>query len=296
MTAAHGWMAIALCLIGAPAAGDPPPVASSAAAPASTDDGPHFLVGVEVLRNRLHYRFENPSSFDTPFLVPHSFDQRYVADNVWATLTARYTAGVRWETSVGATPQRTGTGDDYDTFTDPDGSVIVSGTTGGVSVRSLRFSQEARFGPGRLQALVAYRFELDRFDFQLGHETVTRNGALEQAFDVTSPETTSSQVHEIAFGLSSTRRLAGAWRLSLTGDAAPVALGRLGVQLPDKYPGETLVFVAKALSASARMELVRGGHWPVAVRVEAGHAWSYGSAAELSRSQLGATVAIGHAW
>ena len=75
---------------------------------------PEVVFGVEVRRDRFQYHFENPSSFDTPFSVPHVFEQRYVADNVWAVLAVRYSAGLRWETSIGATPQRTATADDYD--------------------------------------------------------------------------------------------------------------------------------------------------------------------------------------
>jgi len=61
--------------------------------------------------------------------VPHFFEQRYVADNVWAFATARYRARVRWETSFGLTRRARATADDYDTFFDPDGTVWVSGTT-----------------------------------------------------------------------------------------------------------------------------------------------------------------------
>ena len=37
----------------------------------------------ERTRDRFHYRFENPSSFDTPELVPHEFTQTYWGDNQW---------------------------------------------------------------------------------------------------------------------------------------------------------------------------------------------------------------------
>ena len=46
--------------------------------------------GYEAHRDRLHYGFENPSNIDTPFLVPHRFDQIYVADNQWLSVSARY--------------------------------------------------------------------------------------------------------------------------------------------------------------------------------------------------------------
>src|SRR5438128_2972697 len=93
-----------------------------------------IVVGVEARRDRFTYHFDNASSVDTPFLVPHFFEQRYVADNVWLAATARYVAGIRWETTAGVTPPRTSTADDYDTFFDPDGSVVRVGTTGGMSI------------------------------------------------------------------------------------------------------------------------------------------------------------------
>ena len=46
-------------------------------------------VGYEVHRDRIRYRFENPSNFSTPFLVPHEFTQGYVADNQWLVVSTR---------------------------------------------------------------------------------------------------------------------------------------------------------------------------------------------------------------
>lgn len=67
--------------------------------------------------DRLTYRFENPSSFNTPELVPHSFRQHYEGDNHWLLLQATYGPGrMRWTTDVGVTPETTARGDDYDTF------------------------------------------------------------------------------------------------------------------------------------------------------------------------------------
>ena len=173
-------------------------------------------IGVEARRDRFTYHFDNPSSFDTPFLVPHFFEQRYVADNVWLTGSASYIAGIRWETSAGITPQRTATADDYDTFLNPDGTVFVSGTTGGISIRSLQVSQRgevARRGPAALVS--GYRLRLDRSDFHLGHKTVTRNGVVIEAVDVTA-RATSSQLHEFLFG---SRRPSPARSLGVSLDA-----------------------------------------------------------------------------
>ncbi len=257
-----------------------------------------ITIGLEADRDRFTYHFDNPSSADTPFLVPHFFEQRYVADNVWLVATARYVAGVRWETSGGVTPERMSTGDDYDTFFDPDGTVIVSGTSGGISIRSFRFSQQAAIArPGALRLVAGYRLRVDRSDFQLGHKTVTRNGVLVDATDVTTRETTVSQMHEVFVGAVLAHDLAPGWTLSIEGEAAPTTIGRLLVQLPDKYPGQDLVFVATVASANAHATLARRvDRWLIEISVDAGRTWSYQSDAALDRDRLGAGLKLGWFW
>jgi hypothetical protein len=251
-------------------------------------------VGIEARRDRFTYHFDNPSSIDTPFLVPHFFEQRYVADNVWLMGSASYVAGIRWETTAGITPQRTSTGDDYDTFFNPDGTVFVSGTTGGISIRSLRVSQRGEVARRGAAALVSgYRLRLDRSDFHLGHKTVTRNGVLIEASDVTTRETTSSQLHELLFGLTAAFDLRNRWGVSVDTEVAPVALGRLLVRLPDKYPGQDLVFLATVGTASSRATLTRRfDNWALAFSLDGGGTWSYRSTAALSRRVLGVRVAV----
>jgi len=265
--------------------------------PATPDDS-QFLVGVEAQRDRVRYHFDSPSSVDTSFLVPHFFEQQYVADNVWLVATARYTAGVRWETSAGAAPQRTVRADDYDTFFDPGDVVVVSGTTGDASMRSFRISQRADVGPvGPVQVSVSYRFRWDRFDFGVGHKTVTRSGMLIAASDDSSREMTDSQVHDVSVGFRAAPRLGGGWRLAVSGEAAPVTLARLLVQLPDKYPGQDLVFLAKAATTSARVALVRAGaRWPLELAMQVEHTWSYRSDAQLSRSAQSVALSAGRSW
>jgi hypothetical protein len=273
--------------------------AASAQDPAPLGDGRAQLrVGFEVRRDRLQYHFENPSSFDTSFNVPHFFEQRYVADNVWAVVAVRYAAGLPWETSVGATPQRTATADDYDTFFDPDGTVWVSGTTGGASMRSFRVVQKADIGRAGAVAFAAgFRLRIDRADFQLGHKTVTRNGTLLLAADVTSPETTSSQLREAFLSAAAVMNLGPRWRLSIDGEASPLSVGRLLVRLPEKYPGQDLVFAGRAFAGGARVTLARSHvRWPLELSLDAGRTWSYRSGARLSYDQLGVRAALGRAW
>lgn len=273
--------------------------ASAQEAAGATDDaGIQLHFGVEARRDRFRYHFDNPSTLDTPALVPHFFEQQYVADNVWAVVAVRFTAGARWEISGGATPQRTATATDYDTFLIPNGPVVVSGTTGGAAMRSFRFSQTVELSRVRTVHLVAgYRFRLDRADFQLGHKTVTRNGAVVLVEDVTTPEVTRSQVHELLIGIIAARDLDARWRVSLDADVSPTTVGRLVVTLPEKYPGQDLRFLASGLAGSARATLVRRHvRWPVDLSVDAGRSWSYRSTNRLSRDLLGVRLAVAKVW
>ena len=256
------------------------------------------LDGVEARRDRIRYHFDNPSSADTSFLVPHFFEQTYDADNLWLVAAARYTAGVRWETRAGATPQRTVRADDYDTFFDPGNVVIVSGTGGNASMQSFVISQLAEVGrAGLVHVSIGYRLRWDRFNFQLGHKTVSRNGVLVESGDITSPEMTDSKVHEFPVALRAQSAIGTAWRLALTGEVSPLTLARLSVQLPEKYPGQDLVFFAKVFSSSARVALMRAGErWPIEVAVQADHTWSYRPTERLSRSAQSVVLSAGRRW
>jgi hypothetical protein len=251
-------------------------------------------IGVEAQRDRFTYHFENPSSFDTPSLVPHFFEQTYKADNIWAVGRVNYTAaGVRWESFGGIAPSRDSTGTDFDTFFNPDGTVIVSGTTGGISIGSWRVSQRAEIARrNSFAAFTGYRLRVDRADFQLGHKTVTRNGALEEATDVTTREMTSSQLHEILAGFTASRPLGG-WTLTVETEFAPVAVGRLLVQLPDKYPGQDLVFLSKLGTGAGKFRVgPRRDGWSIAFEAEGGWTWSYGSANTLDRRVAGLGIVL----
>jgi hypothetical protein len=253
------------------------------------------IVGVEADRDRYTYHFDNPSTFDTAAPVSHFFEQRYNADNIWLTAAARYAAGVRWETSGGITPERRSTADDYDTFFDPNGTTIVAGTTGPNAIRSFRISQRADFvkvGPVIVSA--GYRLRIDHSDFGVGHKTIAVNGIVVSASDVTTPEMTSSQMHEIFAGAAWTTTLAPGWTLSLDGEAAPTTIARLVVQLPDKYPGQDLVFVATVAAANGRVMLQkRAANWIVELSAGAGTTWSYRSTASLSRNMAAARLSLG---
>jgi hypothetical protein len=274
-------------------------VSTAAGAQAPPDDRRlQLTVGVETLRDRFTYHFDNPSSFDTAELVPHFFEQRYIADNLWAVVTFDYVAGLRWQTSIGATPERTAIADDYDTFFNPQGVVWVSGTTGDASIHSLRFVQRVDIAhAGIVRIFGGYRLRLDRADFGLGHKTVTRNGVLAEAFDVTTPELTRSQMHEVLVGAGASKALNDRWALKLEGEFAPSALARLSVRLPAKYPGQDLVFLGKLMAGTAHVALIRRhDRWPIEMAIDAGQTWSYRASERLARQTLGARVAIARAW
>lgn len=232
-----------------------------------------LLIGAEYDHDRFTYHFDNPSIFDTTAPVPHYFEQRYDADNLWLVAAAKYTAGIPFETTGGLTPTRSSTGDDYDTFVDPDGTVIVAGTTGPISIRSWRLGQRADVArAGAVTVTSGYRLRVDLVDFGVGHKTIVRNGVVVSATDVSSPEHTASQVHEIYGGI----RAGG-----FAAEFAPITLGRLLVQLPEKYPGQDLIYYAKGATGSASYSLA----WSRLVfSVHAQHMWSYSSAAALHRT------------
>ena len=172
--------------------------------PESPPDGVQVRAGYEVHRDHFRYTFENPSNIDTDFPVPHSFTQRYVADNQWMFGSARYS--VRddvMQTEFAITPERQTPGSDLDTFYDPNHDVVVSGTSGDVMLRSLRFAQ---WSEGRLFGLpwrVGYLYRRDRSQFLPTDRIVTHSNPQSEARSPTfGHETTISQVHEIPIEVS----------------------------------------------------------------------------------------------
>lgn len=246
-------------------------------------------VGVEMRRDRIDYHFDNPSTFDTPDLVPHFFEQHYRVDSPWATTVIAYG---RWCTSVAAALPRTTTADDFDTFFDP-GATWVSGTTGPARARSFAVEQSRRVG----RVVLAYRFRFDAFDFGVGHKTVTRNGELISTSDVTSPEMTRSQLHQLVIAMPYSHAFGARWTLTGQLEALPVILGSLAVQLPQKYPGMTLRYLGGAVGAGGRLGASReAGLWRIAVDADAAGAWRLRQSAAVKLDALGLSVTIGRRW
>ncbi|MFN7980665.1 MAG: hypothetical protein U0Q11_02300 [Vicinamibacterales bacterium] len=185
---------------------------------------------------------------------------------------------------------------DYDTFNNPGGVVWVSGTTGDARVHSVRLDHAIDLGrTGAVSWSGGYQLQIDRASFLAGHRTDVRNGVLVSEQTVTTAEYTSAQRHNVFFSGAGARDLGRRWQARLTATAAPASISRLAIELPAKYPGQTLVYTAAGLSALARLELMpRVSPLPVSVHLEVGRAWSYRSTASASQRTLALGVTIGH--
>jgi hypothetical protein len=268
---------------------------SAAEASGSPPNGVEVRAGYENHRDHFRYTFENPSNIDTDFPVPHSFTQRYVANNQWFFGSARY--AVRddvMQTEFAITPERQTAGSDLDTFFDPNNDVVVSGTSGDVMLRSLRF---AHWSEGRLWGLpwrVGYAFRRDRSQFLPTDRIVTHSNP---PSEVRSPtfghETTISQVHEIPIEVSRPGNVSSTWRIVPRAAVSPLILARLITKLPDKYPGQDIIFDAKAIGVEGGIEITRQRGWPIALSLHYGQTWGYRGARQYRRDSLAAAVRIG---
>jgi hypothetical protein len=268
---------------------------TSSTDPELPPDGVQVRAGYEVHRDHLRYTFENPSNIDTEFLVPHLFTQRYVADNQWVFGSARYSIrGDVMKTEVAFTPERQTRGSDLDTFYDPGNDVVVSGTAGDVMLRSWRLTH---WSEGRLVGLrwrVGYAFRRDRSQFLPTDRIVTHSNP---SSEVRSPtfghEMTISQVHEIPVEVSRSWNVSPAWQLIPRAEISPLIFARLITKLPDKYPGQDIVFDAKSIGAGGELQIVRRGGWPIEFTVRYGQAWGYSTARQFRRDVLAAAVRVG---
>jgi hypothetical protein len=250
--------------------------------------------GVELARDRSAWHFDNPSTYDTAELVPHYFEQRYTLDNLWLVASAAYRAGIDWRTSAGVTPVRELSATDYDTFFDPGGITWVAGTSGNARTHSFRISQAVEIGRrGAVSFTGGYRLRLDLADFLEGNRTDTRNGVLVSQTVVTTREYTNAQTHEVFVGAETSRPLGPRWRVRVSGEIAPTAVNRLAIELPDKYPGQTLVFRTTTGLAGGRIDLVRAARWPITVGVSAARSWKYHPDQWVSRSSIAVDVVLG---
>lgn len=257
---------------------------------------PAVSVSYERRHDPYTYRFENPSRFDTAELVPHFFEQRYEGDTNGLRVAARYRLGpVSLDTGVTLSPSTLTFGSDIDTFLQPSGDVVTSGTGGDVTRQTWQIRQRVFLPTGRkLGTHLAYSLTRDRVVFHDHVRTVTHTAPPSVELSLaTTRETTWSLVHEFAFGVEPTVVRRG-WRIAPRA-AAGIAAGRLTVQLPDKYPGVDLRFDASVVTASAGMAIERRlGPMTVNAGVDTLTTWSLYDHAQLRRRSV--TLSAGLGW
>jgi hypothetical protein len=258
--------------------------------------GPAISATVEPRIETLRYRFENPSSFDTAELVPHYFEQTYDTDNLWLGLRARYRLrNLSAETNVAFTPQVTGQADDLDTFFQPDGDVVVSGTLGSASLRAWEAGQRLVVGEsGGLAYGLGYSYRRDSARYHEGTKITRRSLPPSEIREVvTTREFVTSQIHQAQWFVRWVPD-GGQRRFAIVLEAAPFTLGRLAVDLPDKYPGRTLVFRSRAAVLGGEASF----RWPVAsmnveMAARASRSFSYSGGAAMRLGGVSLVLRVG---
>jgi hypothetical protein len=254
--------------------------------------------GYEARHDRFRFNFHNPSSFNTTALVPHEFVQTYTADNHWGVVKASYLLlRIPWASELGMTPQRTNYGDDYDTFYQPSGDVVISGTTGNVSTRGIRFTQRGWLWQLKGFSLGAgYQYLRYQARFQFGNSfeihTQPPSAILEK---LPIQETTRSRMHD--FDVAARRDWSLPHRGSFSAEVrySPVVSAFLTTILPAKYPGEEINFFAASTGLSARLALrylIRAAS--LEFFVDYSRSWSY-SQSQFRRETLAFGVQVGWA-
>jgi len=267
---------------------------SGSAPPPSGPPRVVFSAGVERRVEHVRYHFTDASSFDTTALVPHFFEQAYDASNTWISVAADYRlAGAAARTEVAFTPRVTTPGSDLDTFVDPSGDVIVSGTNGFVSLGSLAVVERLGITTWHGWTIgVAVGYRRSRADFPPDFVIVTHTipPSITRTFS-TDHETTISQVIESGFIGDAGWHLGGAWRLSASVDALPITRGLLTVSLPGKYPGKGTTAAASAFGARGRLAIERAfGGVTAGAGATFGGVWSYEPSSAYRTQSAGVTL------
>jgi hypothetical protein len=244
------------------------------------------VAGVERVDYR--YRFHNDSRFDTAGLVPHFFEQRYERTGPLFGARGLYTVLSRaMTTAVTVSAEREGFGSDFDTFLQPDGDRVVSGTAGGVSLGSFRI--EHTVGLIRREAFRAamvFGWRRDRADFHPADRIVTHTQPPSETREFTTDrERTVSQTFEVGVEGVVGAPIGGGWKVEASARLVPALRARLLTQLPDKYPGRDIVFSAAGWSGSGRIDVMRAaGQMDVGAWISIEQAGSYRKTAEFDRT------------
>jgi hypothetical protein len=266
---------------------------------AGAQTGPGLELSAGVERITYSYRFHNDSSFDTPFLVPHFFEQRYERTAPVFGARARYVAASRrLATSVSFSPEGEAFGSDFDTFFQSDGDRAVSGTAGGVDLMSLRVDQTIGVLTRTAFTIdMTLSWRRDRAGFHPADRVVTHTNPPSETHEfITDRERTVSQTFEV--GVEGTLRepLGERWMLEARARLVPAVRARLLIQLPDKYPGRDIVFTAIAWSGVGTVSVTRPmGRAAATAWVSIEQAGAYRQRARFERDAVsaGGSIAFG---
>ena len=246
-------------------------------------------VGLERLQDEVRYHFDNDSSWDTPYFVPHFFEQTYSGGRNLFVVRVR---SARWDFEVGLTPVHTLDGSDHDTFFQTDGDVVVHGTSTPVSARSWRLSYNYNFaGPW----IVGYGFAHDQMTFPDSISTTTHTKPPSFATNLsTTRESVHSDILDIKLGYRRAREISAAWEIGGEVALAPLTAARLTTYLPDKYD-EPVEFTAWSYSLTAGAHATwRAGNTSVTVAARAGASRPFQERKSLEREQNAISLAIGY--
>jgi hypothetical protein len=255
-----------------------------------------IAIHLERRAERFDYHIENPSSVEPGPPVPHFFEQRYRSNNTWIFANLVYRLrGSAASTEFGITPRITTPGSDVDTFFQPSGDIVTTGTRGDVQLRSFAIRQWIEMSTWRgwiFGATIGYR--RSEMDFLPSDRIVTHTQPSSQIRQpVGGDETTWS--HVVDSGVTAARSFNASehWRVSTGFEALPVTRARLTISLPLKYPGQlirqdTFGFGARGTVAVARQ-------WRsvvVGVGVTTGGTWGYRRTARYHERRAGGEVFV----
>jgi hypothetical protein len=263
------------------------------AAPAGSP-GPGVGIRIERRAERFDYHFDNPSNFEPGPLVPHAIDQRYEADSVWLFLHAAYTfLNAPAFTEAGLTPRITTPGSDIDTFYQPSGDVITSGTRGDVRLRSVSIEQRFDLASWRAMTFgVALAYRRSSMDYLPSDRIITHTQPPSETREpVAGRETTWSHVLQSGFTASAPLRRDDLWSVSAGVEAYPITRARLNVSLPDKFPGELIRADTFGFGVSARLAIERRWNRASAgAGIRTGGVWSYSDSSKYGEGQVALDV------
>jgi hypothetical protein len=245
---------------------------------------PAFTVSVGHRAEQVTYHFANDSAFDATGLVPHYFEQHYTSGPLWITFDGRYSlGGTRAKTSVSFAPRTQTEGSDLDTFFLPSGDVVTAGTDGQVMLSSFAIRQDLQlhaWSAWTMALSIGYR--RSTADFLPDDRIVvhTQPPSVTRTF-ITDRETTISEVFDTGVMAATERRLSDRWTMAVEASASPLTRARLTTRLPDKYPGQDIVFSAIAFGVTGNVSVSRAWtHVSAGINFDAGFTRGYQQASD----------------